>query len=300
VTDHDRGEYRGIYVALIDSPEFLELGDAARAVLLILKLKLGKSGIEVFYPEVLPRYTGMDAARVSEGLEQLKAADWIRTERNVFWLRNGLRFDPTNPLRVPNTRTSILAHLKTLPKLQIVRDFATYYELPDPFAAPSAKEPKAKGCGRVTEPKANTEDGRRKTEDGNGETTDSPGAGAHGGSFLARAIEAANSAMADNPAIDQSRLRAIPADHAASALVVQDWEACGITPDTALPVIHAKSRGYQPDRQHQITTLKYFDSAVREAHAARSGPQSRNGTHGHHRAGKPAGTRPRRGRIISE
>jgi hypothetical protein len=119
-------------------------------------------------------------------------------------------------------------------------------------------------------------------------------------SFAHCAIETANRAMAANPAIGTARLRPIPADHTPSAKTVEAWAAAGITPDTALPVIEARGRAYRPDgRNAQITSLKYFDTAVREAHAGGSVQRSRNGTHGNHGAGKPAARR-RRGSIVSE
>lgn len=120
--------------------------------------------------------------------------------------------------------------------------------------------------------------------------------------FAQRAIHAANLAMAANPNIGPARLRAIPADHPGSAKTAGAWAADGITLDTALPVIDARGRAYRPDgRNAQITSLKYFDTAVREAHA--SGQPSPNGTHGRPRAGRPAGTaagRKQRERFASE
>lgn len=165
----DRGEYRGFYVALPDSPEFQELSPEARAIFYPLKLKLGKAGISVFYPESLPRLTGYPFEAVSKALQELQETGWLIVERNVFWIRNGLRFDPAKPLLSPNQRKGIQEHLSTLPKLNIVNDFARYYGLEEPWPESAPKE---KGSERVPEPLRTTEDRRQKTEDGN---TDPPG-----------------------------------------------------------------------------------------------------------------------------
>lgn len=116
--------------------------------------------------------------------------------------------------------------------------------------------------------------------------------------FARAAIDAANAAMSANHLIGPDRLRPIPADHPISLKTAASWAAAGIPVDTALPVIDARGRAYRPDgRNAQITSLRYFDDAVREAHA---GGPARNGTHASTRAAKPAAARRRRGSIVSE
>lgn len=161
----DKGEYRGFYVALPDSPEFQALSPEARAIFYPLKLKLGKAGIDVFYPEVLPRLTGYPFERVSEGIQELQDAGWLIVEHNVYWIRNGLRFDPSEPLASPNQKKGIEAHIRTLPKLAIVNDFARYYDLTEPHPG---REPFGKGFERVSEPLRSTEDGDGRLKEQNG------------------------------------------------------------------------------------------------------------------------------------
>ena len=48
-------------------------------------------------------------------------------------MRNGLRYEPSRSLANDNHRKSIEKHIAGLPKLQIVNDFADYYDLPRPF-----------------------------------------------------------------------------------------------------------------------------------------------------------------------
>lgn len=146
-----RGEYRSIYVSLIDDPDFQDLSADARGIFYVLKLKLGLSGIGIFMEETLPRYTGIPFERVPEGLSELISKGWLKVERNVFWLRNGLRHDPSNPLGSKNHRTHIVNHIASLPKLAIVNEFARYYGLPEPFEIEPKNDGGGKGSERVSE-----------------------------------------------------------------------------------------------------------------------------------------------------
>lgn len=144
----ERGEWRGIYVALLDSPEWQALSAQARSVFLVLKMKLGKSGIGVFYPEALPRLTGFSGPECDAALDELcdgiamvsgyyrdggsnheiDVPDaWVLRDGPLFWIRNGLRFEPGVNLANANHRKGILLHLKTLPKSPLLRAFSRYY-----------------------------------------------------------------------------------------------------------------------------------------------------------------------------
>lgn len=169
----EKGEYRGIHAALLDDESFQTLSVDARALFFVLKLKLGMAGIDVFYPEMLPRYSGVPMERIQPAVDELQAGDWLRIERNVYWLRNGLRFDPSNPLGSPNQRKGISAHLKSLPKLAIVEEFARYYELVQVTPpAPDSGKGSPKGSERGS--RTLSKHGRRKTETET-ETTTPPG-----------------------------------------------------------------------------------------------------------------------------
>ncbi len=205
----DKGEYRGVYVALLDSWEFQELSACARACLFALKLKLGLAGIDVFAPETLPRYTGFSASECEEAVDELRAADWIRSERNVYWIRNGLRFDPTDPLSSPNQRKGIESQLKRLPALKIVAEFARYYDLPEP----PVQTGRRKGSERVPEPLRSTE---TETET---ETENPPG--------VAHAREPVDPESLDQ---DEEPLPDVPADRGAKVVPLRP----AVAPD-ALP-----------------------------------------------------------------
>lgn len=163
----ERGEYRAIFEALVDSAEFQALSATARACFWPLKLKLGRAGIAVFYVQMLPQLTGFPE-RICEGaVEELRRSfeppsegvngtferAWLFVEGNVFWLRNGLKFDPTQPLASENGRKSIIRYLQTLPKLNIVNRFALYYNLlPIPFEGASDPLPKTNPLRTPFEP----------------------------------------------------------------------------------------------------------------------------------------------------
>lgn len=129
----ERGEFRGIYVALIDDPDFQLLGAYARWTFMVLKLNLGKAGIGVCYPGSLVDPIGIPLEMVSSAIDELFHGGWIAVERNVVWIRNGLRFEPSLSLNNDNHRASIEKHIRGLPKLGIVNDYAEYYGLSVPY-----------------------------------------------------------------------------------------------------------------------------------------------------------------------
>lgn len=159
----DRGDFRSIYTVLGDDPDFQELGPDAQLVWFHLKLKMGPAGIDTFdAPEaVLEQRSGIPSARVADAMRKLSEGGWLVRQRNILWLRNALRYEPSRNLATPNHRKSIENHLATLPKLAIVNEFAAYYQV----AAPFPDVCHADGMGNPS-PSRKTEDGVRKTEDG--------------------------------------------------------------------------------------------------------------------------------------
>lgn len=136
----DKGEYRAIYTALVDDPAFQALSPNAKLVFLLVKLQLGPSGIGVLYSAVLAEQSGIPLEGVADGMRELAAGGahaWLRVERNVVWIRNGLKFEPNLTITNRNHRLSVEAHLRSLPKLPIVNDFAAYYGLGPAFDPPS-------------------------------------------------------------------------------------------------------------------------------------------------------------------
>lgn len=157
----DRGDYRGIYTVLTETPEFQDLPPDAQLVWFHLKLRLGASGIDVLdaAEAVISERSGIPSEGVADAIEILSARGWLSRDRNVLWLRNALRFEPSRNLKNENHKKSILAHLRSLPKRKIVNDFAKYYKIQIPF-------PDLMASGYHPDTKPITEDGVRKTEDG--------------------------------------------------------------------------------------------------------------------------------------
>lgn len=130
-----RGEYRSIHTVLLDSPEFLDLSPEAQLVWFHLKLRLGPSGIDSMpgIEHVLQETTGLTLNAIGDAMGDAIRGAWLVRERSVLWLRNGLKFDPTLSLSNKNHMAGIAKHLQSLPKLQIVNDFASYYNINQPF-----------------------------------------------------------------------------------------------------------------------------------------------------------------------
>lgn len=151
----ERGEYRAIYTVLIDSPEFLKLKPGARLMLFILRMRLGPSGIGVI-PAMLANLgeaTGLNAVQTADAMSELESSGWVRTEGNLVWIVNALRYEPSISSKNVNHRASVISYLNSLPRLKLVDDFRRYYaewlqiEAPEETGtapAPPANEPEAK------------------------------------------------------------------------------------------------------------------------------------------------------------
>ncbi|HEY2377624.1 MAG TPA: hypothetical protein VGH98_16715 [Gemmatimonadaceae bacterium] len=137
--------YRSTFESLADDADFQELTPLAQAVFWSLKLKLGQYGIAVFYKEALPAmHRRATDQQIQQALRELEAPKlgrshgWIRTERNVVWIVNGLKFEPSFTITNPNHRTGVVRFVRNLPRLPIVEAFITHYELD---ATPAGESP---------------------------------------------------------------------------------------------------------------------------------------------------------------
>ena len=125
----NKGEYRSIHTSLLHDLGYQQLSVPAKLVFYTLKLQLGPSGIDTFYTAVLPEQTGLSTDEAEAAVAELEVGSWIVREQNVLWLRNGLKYDPKLSLNNKNHRKAIEEHLSSLPPLQIVSNFAGYYDL---------------------------------------------------------------------------------------------------------------------------------------------------------------------------
>lgn len=128
-----RGSYRSIYTVLIDGPDYQALSPHAKLVLITLKLNLGPTGIDVLYPTVLEPQTGLTTEQVALALDVLDHQGWIQREKNVVWIVDGLRHEPTFSVKNANHRAAILAFVNALPRVPIIGKFKAHYGLDRPL-----------------------------------------------------------------------------------------------------------------------------------------------------------------------
>lgn len=128
----DRGEYRSVPRVLVDGKDYQALDPEPRHLFLVLKITMGPAGIEVHYPDAhaieLAEQTGYDVEEVKRCRTALVEAGWVRMERNVIWIVDQLRYEPSLSEKNPKHRKSVLTHVQGLPKLAIVGDFIAHYQ----------------------------------------------------------------------------------------------------------------------------------------------------------------------------
>lgn len=175
----ERGTYRAIHTVLLDSPEFVDMSPDGQLVFFHLKLRLGATGIGVLpgFESVLAEEgaSQWDPKGIAKGLRDACSAGFLIRERNVFWIRNALKFEPSRSLTNANHRKEVQKHLAGLPKLSIVNDFADYYELERPFPelGPSVGYPPGHPVGPSVGPRQARKNGRTE-ERKNGYSTPPP------------------------------------------------------------------------------------------------------------------------------
>jgi hypothetical protein len=92
-------------------------------------MKLGMSGIGVMYPGKLADLTGIPYAEIDAAMVELEVTQWIKRDRSVVWIRNGLKHDPYINLQNVNHVIPIVRHLAGLPQTKLVGEFCAYYGL---------------------------------------------------------------------------------------------------------------------------------------------------------------------------
>jgi hypothetical protein len=131
----ERGSYRSIFCALVDGPDFQAFSPGTKLVFYTLKMTLGPSGIDVV-PALVPTLaerTGADTTSIEKALAALDAAGWVKRERNVVWIVDGLQYEPALNIKTnSNHRVKIARHVNGLPRLAIVDAFRAHYGLGDP------------------------------------------------------------------------------------------------------------------------------------------------------------------------
>jgi len=129
----EKGQYHSIYSAIWDDPEFQSFSPTTQTVFFCLRISR-----ECNFPCIYPHYHSTlyerlpkaNPADIDSAVKKLIAADWIRYERPILWIVKGLKNAPTFAPRNTKQILGIANILKSLPKLQIVDDFASFYGIP--------------------------------------------------------------------------------------------------------------------------------------------------------------------------
>jgi len=128
-----KGAYRSVYSAIWDDPEFQ--GFSPTAQLIFLHLRTSKECnfpcVFVWYRSTLyERMPMMDQALIDAGIEELLQAGWIRYDRPVLWITKGLKNEPSFVPSNEKQVSGIANIIRTLPKVRLVSDFASMYDIP--------------------------------------------------------------------------------------------------------------------------------------------------------------------------
>ena len=274
-----RGEYRSILTVLVDGPDYQALSPAAKLVLLTLKLSLGPAQIGVVpaVEHVLAVRTGLPVADVLVALADL--AEWVEREGSVVWVIDGLKYEPSISDHNDGHRQSVNAIANALPRLRIVKRFRARY--PSWFLGSGDGKGDGKGDGTppaisFTETETETET-ITETEDSHALATSAKDADSKPDSKPAprdtapavQVCQAANAGAQANPlTAADAGLHPLTPDRAQQA--VADWLAPGIPLPLICRVVEDVARRYTPagTTKRRITSFRYFDQAIREAHAA--------------------------------
>lgn len=142
--------YQSIYANLPDDDEFITLSPLAKAVFYTLKVKLPSTGIGLMNHRVL-------ATMVNCTVEDLSAAEaelspkWIRRDRNLWWIINGLRHQPSLSSDDRKHRSFVRKQAGALPDSPIATAFRETYTEWFNEAQPSPSEGPSMGHGSNVE-----------------------------------------------------------------------------------------------------------------------------------------------------
>lgn len=136
-----RGLWRAVYASLVDHEDFRALSPNARLVLFVLRLGPSTTIASIFtyYPAVVQAQTGLSPRALEAALKELEQRPsperpWIVRDRNVLWIRNGLRFDPNLSVSNDNHIVAIRRTVAALPQRSVVvQQFLAYYLMLGPL-----------------------------------------------------------------------------------------------------------------------------------------------------------------------
>lgn len=109
--------------------DFLKLPAEAKLVFFALRTAPECNAACIFslYPEVLARRTGYPLDTIMKGIRILSEGHWIYYQEDIFWIKNGLKYQANINLKNENHRKMITKILEDLPNCEIVEKFCKYY-----------------------------------------------------------------------------------------------------------------------------------------------------------------------------
>ena len=127
-----------MYTAIVDDPEFLAMGVDGMLLYFFCKLQLGPTGIDrLRRAELMEQLNAGPEVWSEERLAQAFAKAlkyrWIVHQGPIVWIRNALLYERTLNRGHKLQRQGIESHLRSLPRLVLVNEFAAYYEFDLPF-----------------------------------------------------------------------------------------------------------------------------------------------------------------------
>lgn len=257
---HERGDYRPIFVALIDGADFLRLHPDARHLLFHVKLRLGPLGLAV-HPgaDSFSRSTGLKRPRVLRMLGALQKDLWIQEEGSLLWLVRGLEFEPQLSSDNPKHRTFIASEIAKLPRLAIVDRFRARYARffegvsDTPTDTPPDRVSAEGGMGMgITYPSPSTISSTPNTEIRDDDAR----------AYAQRLVSAVNGAL-------EAKLGSVKLLRAdvERGRITDRWLADGVAVETAEQALLEGIERFTPEpHQRQPNSLKFFDNNVRQAH----------------------------------
>jgi hypothetical protein len=265
----ERGEYRGIYVVIVDGPNFQTLTPDGKLVWYTLKLGLGPYGIDAIAgaSAALAERTGLSLGQAEAALAELEHEGWIERERSLLWLVRGLEFEPSLSPSHPNHREGLRKHLAGLPNLTLKQRFRARYA--EWFPSEVSPSPKVSGNGLATGSGGPAEALPIREEGGESqqEISSSPSSKEavvpiDRTDYTKRCTIACNRGLRDNPRVNG--IRELMTSN--QMVEVGRWLDARIPIDLAERVVYDKALAYEPaGSNRQPSSLRYFRRPVEEA-----------------------------------
>ena len=261
-----RGEYRPIYEALVDGPDYRKLTPTAKLCLVTIKLKAGPMGMRPWaaLADTLAEMTGEKLTVVRTAVKQLLSNSWIEYEDGIVWLIRGMEFEPSVSHGVKH-RAWLERMLRGFPRAPIVDRFRAHYAAF--FGASDGAEGDRDSdrvsdtpCDRVSDTPADT---TSPTTFPVPLTTPPPRADAIVSSADGAHRQAlANAANAGITAQFGEQINVVRWDRRTSIEAASDLEAAGVPVAFAERTIFTIASTTRPSDGTPATSLRYFTHAV--------------------------------------